>query len=149
MHKRTILAVVALLTLPGCRGKQVARVELRAAGSAEGRFVPGAAPLLLWADLDGKWQGNKNSKMPVLYRIDVLQGGAPLASLTCDTTQGLTSVCGISSTVGNSRSADCEVKLACKLPKLSPGTEVTLRVTGTPGARIKTLTDMSIIVREE
>ena len=138
------------VVLSGCRGKELARAELRAPGVAEARFTAGAVAPSLWADLDGKWKGRQRSRLPVGYSVEVSQKGKMLGVIACSANEGVTAVCGSSVTIGSSRSEDCEVKMKCALPPLTPGEEVVLRVTGrAQGGPIEKIANMSLVVREE
>jgi hypothetical protein len=144
----TILALVLLLSLSGCRGKPVGRAELRGDGATEARFVASGRPLELWADTNGSWSGSKNGYMMLHYEIDVLAGSKPIGHVTCDT-QGTSSfvVCGTHNDIFGEQSGDCELRLDCQLPPL-PNGEITLKVVGRKGPNVKKVKDMSINVRE-
>lgn len=145
----SLLLVGALAT--GCRGKLLAKAELHGEGTAEARFEKGAKGVVLWGNLDGKWRGGKNSKLPVAWDVEVFQKGKPVGRVQCDTDhRGGVSICGGHRNFFGEHAADCEVDLACKLPALEPG-EVVLRVKGRKlhPERVVSIEEMSLFVREE
>lgn len=145
------LALALTFTLGGCRGKQIARADLKAPGKATARFTAvNKVAYKLWADTDGTWAGTKRSNFPATYTVDVQQGGKSIGRLQCDTRAATVSVCGSHSNIFGEHSADCEHQLDCALPKLAPG-PVVLSVEGRVAepARVKKVRDMSIIVRED
>ena len=139
-----IVALLAMAILAGCRGKVVSTAELHGAGTAEAHFTSTGAPLVLWADTDGKWSGGK--VFPAHYEIDVLSGTSTLGHVACDTKDENVSVCGTKIELNATISADCELKLECQLPTIPSG-DATLRVTGTPGKNVIETRRMSINVR--
>jgi hypothetical protein len=144
----SLLLVTSLLT--GCRGKLIATAQLTQPGTAETKVaVSGKKRLALWADTDGKWNGSKDSRFDASYEIDVLQGGATVAHVSCSTMDhDGTTVCGTHTTINANHDADCEIALGCKLPPLVAG-EAQLKVTGRVGPTVKQVRKMSINVREE
>lgn len=146
-----VMPIALAVLLAGCRGKLVNKAELHAPGTATARFTARAGQSYkLWADTDGSWKGPRRSKFPAGYTIDVQQGGRSIAKLNCDTRNSTTSVCGMHSNNFGDHSADCEYALDCALPKLAPA-EVVLRVEGrfSEPSRVKSVKDMSVVVRED
>jgi hypothetical protein len=140
--------IACVLVMAACRGKLVATAELHGAGTAEARFHATGAPLILWADTDGKWRGNSKSHLPVHYDVDVLAGGANSGHVSCDTKDSRQSVCGVHVSSGDVQRGDCELKLACRLPAVPAG-DIVLRVKGEPGKSATEVKKLSINVREE
>lgn len=149
---RGSLVVVALglaFVLGGCRGKLIATATLHAPGKATTTFSASGRKLSLWADTDAKWKGPKSSKPMVAYEIDVKQGGTILGHVSCSTEdRGGTSVCGSVTNTFGTHNADCEIQLGCSLPPLPAG-EIELAVTGTTGANVISITNLSLNVRAE
>jgi len=143
-----LVAVFCALGATACRGKVVATAELHGPGSADASFQSTGAPLVLWADTDGKWHGGSNSHFAAHYEIDVLSGGAKTGHVSCDTKDSSEAVCGMKMSEGDTHSGDCELKLACTLPTLPAGPAV-LHVTGTTGAGTSEVKRMSINVRDK
>lgn len=145
------LAVVAALVACGCRGKLLARAELRAPGTATVRFVPAPKERYrLWADTEGIWTGPDETPFPVAYDVQVKQGGKVLGRVACDSRTSSGGVCGGESNLFGEHTGDCEYKLTCELPDLGGG-EVALEVRGyfpEPG-RVKRVRDMSLMVRKD
>jgi hypothetical protein len=136
------------VALVGCRGNVLGTAELHGPGTAEAHFQSTGAPVTLWADTDGKWQGSKRSHFAAHYEIDVTANGGAAGRVSCDTKDSSESVCGTKVSSGNSNSGDCEVKLTCQLPALPAG-PVTLKVTATVGAGTTDVKRMSLNVREK
>ncbi len=142
-----LLAVVVSSSV-GCRGKMVATAVLSGPGTADVQFESTGKPLVLWADTEGSWIGDKRSRFPALYEIDVLSNGAKIGHVTCDTSTSTMRVCGTRVSVNNSRQGDCELKLTCRLPPIPAGS-ASLHVTGSSGPGASNIKNMSINVREE
>jgi len=144
---RRLFLVACVLVTTACRGKLVASAELHGAGTAEAHFRSTGAPLVLWADTDGKWRGsNKQSRFPVQYEIDVLAGGSNVGHVSCATRDSRVQVCGTRISAGGVQSGDCELRLVCTLPAIPVGDAV-LRVKGEPGKDAMEVKRMSINVR--
>ena len=148
LHVSLSLLVPCALLATGCRGKVVATAELHGPGTADAHFTSTGAPLVLWADTDGKWHGGSNSRFAVHYEIDILSGGAKTGHISCDTKDSSESVCGTKVSEGDVHTGDCELKLACELPAIPPGAAV-LHVTGTLGAGTSDVKKMSVNVRDK
>ena len=123
---------------------------LNGAGTADAHFQATGAPVVLWADTDGKWRGpnSRYSHFPVHYEIDVLSKGSKVAHVSCDTQDTKEAVCGVRTSDGDTHSGDCELKLACALPAIPAG-DCVLQVTGTPGKEALEVKKMSINVRDK
>jgi hypothetical protein len=143
-----LLVTSGILLMTGCRGKVVATAELHGPGSADATFTSTGAPLVLWADTDGKWHGGSNSRFAVHYEIDVLGGTTKIGHISCDTKDTTESVCGVKVSEGDTNHGDCELKLACELPSIPAG-PATLHVTGTLGAGTSDVKKMSVNVRDK
>ncbi len=123
------LALAALcLGLLGCRGDRIAGVAMLAPGTGEARFTSDKT-LSLWSDWSGEWEGGTKSHLPLAYEIEVLQGGAVVGKVSCDTKSIRQSVCSGGSSIFGHRTGACEDEMKCDLPDTKPG-EITLRVTG-------------------
>src|ERR1700691_1333078 len=116
-----LLAVGCLLLATACRGKVVATAELHGPGAADAHFTSTGAPLVLWADTDGKWRGGSHSRFAAHYEIDVLGGTTKVGHIGCDTKDSTESVCGVEVSDGDTHSGDCELKLPCELPSIPAG----------------------------
>lgn len=136
----------------GCEapGHVIGKAALSGEGETDAAFRKGAAPIEIWAKLDGKWRGVKYSKLPILWTIDVKQGGKDRGRISCDSesTTG-TLYCGSTTNIGGVISEDFEVRLTCALPPLEPG-EVAVRVVGKKKdpSRILEIREMSLVFRE-
>jgi hypothetical protein len=147
--KQPTFILMGVLLLAGCRGKLVTTVSLPGPGTAEARFAPSSKALSVWADCDAKWTGGKSSKPLFDYDVELLQGGKTVGRVACSTgTPGGQTVCCSTSNIFGELSGDCEYKLGCALPLPPPG-ETTLRVTSRVGPNVKSVTKMSLNVREE
>lgn len=93
MTARAVAFAAASLSLLGCRGDRIAGVALLAPGTGETRFTSDKQ-LSLWSDWSGEWQGGSKSHLPLAYEIDVLQGGALVGKVSCDTRSTRQAVCG-------------------------------------------------------
>ena len=142
MRISTLLAISSVLCVTACRGKVVATAELHGPGTADAHFQSTGAPLVLWADTDGKWHGGSSSHFAAHYEIDVLSGNSKVGHISCDTKDSSESVCGVKVSEGNEHHGDCELKLACELPSIPAGA-ATLHVTGTTGAGTSDVKKMS------
>lgn len=116
-------------------------------GTGETRFTTDKA-IALWSDYGGEWEGGSKSHLPLAYDIEVLQGGAVVGKVSCDTRSVRQSVCSGGSSIFGKRTGACEVELKCDLPETKPG-EVTLRVTGRlpDPAKVKKVYKMHLNVR--
>jgi hypothetical protein len=143
-----MLTVACVLLVTACRGKAVATAELHGPGTADATFTSTGAPLVLWADTDGKWHGGGNSRFAAHYEIDVMGGSTKVGHISCDTKDSSESVCGTKVSDGDSHSGDCELKLACTVPAIPAG-PATLHVTGSLGAGTSDVKKMSVNVRDK
>ena len=143
-----LAAIAVLVSLAGCRGKVLASAELTGPGIAEAQFIATGGKATLWADLDGAWSGTKNSQMEVRYEVELVQNGATIGSLVCDTkaNRGSSSVCGTHSDIHGEHEGDCEISLDCPLPQLPAGATV-MRVKATTGSNVKSVKRMSLNLR--
>ncbi|HEY1694498.1 MAG TPA: hypothetical protein VGG39_20150 [Polyangiaceae bacterium] len=141
-------ACALVLVLTGCRGKVLGTAELHGPGTADAHFTSTGAPVVLWADTDGKWHGGQHSHFAVHYEIDVLSGGKNVGHVACDTKDSSESVCGVEVSDGNEHHGDCELKLACQLPAIPAG-PADLHVTATIGAGTSDVKKMSVNVRDK
>jgi len=148
MRSILLVPVASLLVVTGCRGKAVATAELHGPGTADAQFQSTGAPLVLWADTDGKWHGGSNSRFAVHYEIDILANGTKTGHIACDTKDSSESVCGTKSSSGDVHTGDCEIKLTCAVPAIPAG-PATLHVTGSLGAGTSDVKKMSINVRDK
>lgn len=141
--------MVLAVAMGGCRGKLIARADIRASGgSAEVSATPPAGATV-WADTDGEWNGPKNSYMAITYTIEIMQGGKATGTFTCDTSVVETAVCGSVTNIGGHHSADCELLLsACKLPSAATGA-VTLKITAKTGANVTVARNLSLNFRAD
>jgi hypothetical protein len=139
--------VLAASALVSCRGDVVTTATLTAPGTAVARFTY-AKPVVLWAHAAGVWGGSGESILHAVYEIDVEQGGVVVGHVSCSTLKSTTSVCERQEHVASGIRRDCEVKLTCELPPLSPGAAV-LRVTASVGnpAHVTGIENLSLIVR--
>jgi len=147
-----LVAPVALLALlaAGCRGKLYGTAPLSGPGTAEVTFTSTGAPVYLWADTDGSWEGaaSRHSYFPVHYEVEVLSQGKPIGHVSCSTEGASEQVCGSRTSVNGSHKGDCEIKLPCALPSIPAG-PATLRVTGAPGKEATDVRKMSVNVRDK
>ena len=145
--RRLVPGLVIAACLVGCRGDRLTTIALAGPGTAEGKYTAGP-DVVLWADTEGEWVGTKNSKLSIVYDVEVLQAGAKVGQIVCETSTGTQSFCGFATSFNNQRRADCEVLLKCELPATKPG-EVVLRVTGRLGdaPRTKSVRKMNLNVR--
>lgn len=140
----------AALALVGCRGEKVATVELAGPDiTAETKFTT-TKQVVLWSDWDAVWKGRKNMDFPVSYKVDVLQAGALVGTVSCDTKSSSQGTCKPGADMTTPYRAQCEVRLKCELPETKPG-EITLRVTATlvDPANTKQVTQLNLNVREK
>jgi hypothetical protein len=145
----SIVAVVAsAVVVTGCRGKIMGTAELHGPGAADVTFESTGAPVVLWADTDGKWHGGGNSRFAAHYEIDVLAGTSKVGHVSCDTKDASESVCGVKMSEGESHSGDCEIKLPCQVPTIPAG-PASLHVVATTGAGTSDVKKMSINVRDK
>jgi hypothetical protein len=142
----SVLATCALLV--GCRGKALATAVLTAPGTADVSFQSTGAPVVLWADTDGKWHGGAHSHFAAHYEVDIMSGANKLGHITCDTKDSTESVCGTHARTGDDNSGDCEVKLACAVPTIPAGL-ASIHVAGTLGVATSDVKKMSVNVRAE
>jgi len=150
--------VVALVFAAGCRGKVVGTAELRGSGSANVEFQSSGEPLVLWADTDGDWRDNlacnprvkqtQQAYFPVHYEIDVHAKGAKIGHVACDTVSADAASCRATSCTNESYSANCELRLTCRLPPIPAG-PASLSVVGSVGAAVASVRRMSINVRQK
>ncbi|MGD0523583.1 MAG: hypothetical protein ABSE49_00495 [Polyangiaceae bacterium] len=149
MRPSALLVVTTCgLLVTACRGKVVATAELHGPGTADARFTATGAPLVLWADTDGKWHGGSNSRFAAHYEIDVLGGSTKVGHISCDTKDSSESVCGTKVSEGDTHTGDCELKLTCELPSIPAG-PATLHVTGSTGPGTSDVKKMSVNVRDK
>jgi hypothetical protein len=146
----SLIPLALVLLTSACRGKIVATAELHGAGTADAHFQSTGAPLVLWADTDGKWNGasGKYAHFPAHYEIDVLSKGAQVGHISCDSQHASESVCGSKTSNGTSHSGDCELKLPCTLPSIPAG-DASLHVVATVGKDVGEVKKMSINVRDK
>jgi hypothetical protein len=78
MNQRRLLALAGLALL-SC-GKEVGRVPFTTVGIASATAPVGAGDVTFWTDIDMEYEGDA----ALAYRIDLSQGGAHVASATCD-----------------------------------------------------------------
>jgi hypothetical protein len=144
---RILCSLLGAGLLVACRGDVVTTAVLTAPGTVTARFTF-AKPVALWAHAAGVWGGSGQSMLQVVYEIDVEQGGVVVGHVSCSTSKSTTSVCEREQSVPGGIRRDCEVKLVCELPPLSPGA-VVLRVTGSVGnpAHVTSLDNLSLVVR--
>jgi hypothetical protein len=146
--RRPFIAVACALLAVGCRGKLMGTAELHGPGTADAHFQSTGAPVVLWADTEGKWTGGPHSHFAARYEIDVFSGSSKIGHVSCATKGGGVSICSTEVSVGRSHRGDCELKLDCQLPAIPAG-PATLHVTGTVGAGTSDVKRMSLDVREE
>lgn len=147
-HSVLVLAATCGLLVIACRGKVVGTAELHGPGTADVHFTSTGAPLVLWADTDGKWHGGSSSHFAAHYEIDVLGGSTKVGHIACDTKDSTESVCGTKVSNGDTHTGDCELKLTCELPAIPAG-PATLHVTATTGAGTSDVKKMSVNVRDK
>jgi hypothetical protein len=150
MRLPTRVLLVCLLATTACRGAIVATAELHGAGTVEAHFQSNGSPLVLWADIDGRWKGNsKYARFPAHYEIDVLAGGASLGHLSCDTHHATEAVCRSHTRSGGEESGDCEIKIpSCDMP-LVPAGDAVIKVKGEPDPDAIQVSKMSINLRQK
>jgi hypothetical protein len=146
LARYSLLAAVLLTT--ACRGKVLGTAELSGPGAADAHFTSTGAPVVLWADTDGKWHGGRNSRFAAHYEIDVLSGTTKSGHVSCDTKDANETVCGTKTTMGDVSSGDCEIKLGCQLPSIPAG-PATLHVVATLGPGTSDVKKMSLNVRDK
>ena len=151
---RLSLVVVSCLAassmLVGCRGDKLATVELAGPDVVgEAKFTT-TKQVVLWSDWDAVWKGRRNMDFPVTYKVEVLQAGALVGTVTCDTKSNSQGTCKIGVNFSEAYRAQCEVRMKCELPETKPG-EITLRVSAKlddPG-NTKQVTQLNVNVREK
>jgi hypothetical protein len=134
------------LVLGGCRGKILATAELPGPGKLVTVTLRSPGKVALWADTDGKW--HDGDKMPVHFTIEVVSGGKSIGHVECNSQDAATSVCGTEVTVNDEHSANCELKMPCKLPPLPPG-DVLLHVRADPGPNVESVKRIALNVRQD
>jgi hypothetical protein len=77
--KHRIIGVAVLLMLASC-GKEAGRVPFRGEGSDMRTIMLKPGHVAFWSVMDIEFEG----KGELLYTIDLEQGGAKVASVTCD-----------------------------------------------------------------
>lgn len=149
-NKRALcIIVVVAAAVGGCRGKLVARADIRASGGSAEVTTTLPAGATIWADTDGEWNGPKKSYMAITYTIEVMEGGKATGTVTCDTSVVETAVCGSVTNIGGHHSADCELLLStCKLPNGASG-PVTLKITAKTGANVTAARNLSMNFRAD
>lgn len=139
--------VMAFVLVTGCRGKVLGTAELPGPGTADAHFQSTGAPVVLWADTEGKWHGGSNSRFAAHYEIDILAGTSKTGHIACDTKDSPEQVCGVKVSDGDTHSGDCELKLGCQVPAIPAG-PATLHVVATTGAGTSDVKKMSLNVRD-
>jgi hypothetical protein len=101
--------VVASLALAGC-GKEAGRVPFSSEASKTATLQLAAGDVAFWTDLDIKYEGNAKLQ----YRIELLQGGANVASASCDPLGEMNVKVGwVETQWGSSRSRSGSGKMSC------------------------------------
>lgn len=143
----------ATCQLPDGRGKVVARARLTSLGTAEARLPANHSTIELWAHLDGRHKANhgrRSEVMPILYSVDVLQGGKIVSTVSCDPQTSSEVVCDHRDNIFGELDASCDYRLKCVLPSVLSAADHVLRVTAraSESERIVSLRDVSLLVRE-
>jgi len=108
--------MLGLLPL-GC-GKETGRVPFVAEGAAENTMTLAAGDVHFWTDIDIEWEGNA----ALHYKIDLLQGGAVVASATCNPLARLSVRTGwVETNLGDRHSRRGNGKMDCTLNLTTAG----------------------------
>ena len=145
-----LLVLAPLPFLVACRGEKIATVQLAGPDVVGEAKLTTTKPVVLWSDWDAVWKGRKNMDFPVSYKVDVLQDGALVGTVACDTASASQGTCKPGADMSTPYRAQCEIRMKCQLPETKPG-EITLRVTAklVDPANTKQVTQLNVNVREK
>jgi hypothetical protein len=80
MRKRhALVGALSLLVVTSC-GKEAGRVPFAAEGVHETSVALKPGEVAFWTDIDIKYEGDAT----LVYKVDLIQNGAPVASVACD-----------------------------------------------------------------
>lgn len=126
---RHVLWSLAVLLSSGCCGavfgKEVTRVALSKEGSGEATATLEAGDVHFWTDLAIEYTGNAG----LSYRVELLQGGKPVATTTCNPLGHMSvKTSWVETNVGDSHSRKGMGKMDCTV-KLSTAGATTVKTT--------------------
>lgn len=145
---RIAVGLIALASIAGCRGKEIARVKLSAPDEeGETTWKPGAKrKAVLWASYEGKWKGPRND--PSLgYEIELVDGDKTIEKVTCSTDSCGARVCSSTVHINDDHRGSCECKMTCTLEAPGEGA-YTVKVKVVDRGDFYEPKDLSLVLRE-
>jgi hypothetical protein len=145
--KNSVLFGVALLFALGSAacGKETGRIPLKADGTGSTTINAKRGQTIgLWTSLDASYEGTLDAR----YDVRLLQGGAAVATATCNPMDVNVKTMAITVTMNDRHKISYQGKMRCELtaPADGPATiEATLAITPTPGLAVR---DMSLVVKQ-
>jgi hypothetical protein len=141
----TVVVACAALGLLAC-GKEVGRVPFAAEGTATASMPMAAGEVAFWTDIDLEYTGDAT----LAYTIALSQGGAKVASATCDPLGNIPVKTGwVETNVGAAHSRRGSGKMTCSatLPAAGPTTVTATLAFGRKPATL-TLKKADLAVRQ-
>lgn len=117
-HLLPTLAAVVAITSAGC-GKELGRVPFAAEGTQTGTVELAAGDVAFWTDIDIELEG----AAALAYTVQLSQGGAPVATATCNPLGKLPAKIGwVETTFGSKHTRKGSGKMECSasVPKGGP-----------------------------
>ena len=142
---RCVLLGCLVALVAGC-GKEAGRVPFAGEGTKATTLQLGAGDVAFWTDLDLKYEG----PAALVYRVELQQGGASVATAVCDPLANLNLKLGwVETQLGGSHSVSGSGKMSCSANLAKAGLttiQTTLEFTTRPATL--TLTKADLVVKQ-
>jgi hypothetical protein len=117
---RSLVGLALIALVAGC-GKEMGRVAFTGEGSGTSTVTLKAGEVAFWTDIDVDYTGNAS----LAYTVDLEQGGAKVASATCDPLAQLhTKTSWVETNIGDQHTRRGNGKMACTATLASGGATV-------------------------
>ena len=148
MTRAMWMLAAGALTLAGCRGEELTRVQLAKAGdSGQATWkTDGAVTAQVWSDYEGDWTGG--DKPGLDYGIELLDGATVIQTQSCQTGTCGTSVCRSTTRINDKHSGACECKMSCALAAPKAGTYTVKATVNDPGGHFTAPKNLSLVLRK-
>lgn len=128
--------VSSVLLLSGCCGKEAGRLPFSAPGTQNATMTLEAGDVSFWTDIDIEYEGAASLQ----YKVDLEQGGAVVASATCNPLGYMSVKTGwVETNLGSKHSRRGSGKMGCSatVPKAGPTDVRATLAFGTRPAKLK------------